>query len=60
MDRMLITAENSEYGDILPAYRDLYESLKDYTLVNSFTNEVFNGVEALCLQENKGTGMPFK
>jgi len=39
-------ARKKEYGDILPAYRELYSSLKDYTLVNSFTNEVFNGIEA--------------
>jgi hypothetical protein len=36
----------SEYADILPAYKEIYNNLKDYTLVNSFTNEVFNGVEA--------------
>jgi len=27
----------SEYGDILPAYKILYDSLKQYTLANSFT-----------------------
>jgi hypothetical protein len=35
----------SEYGDILPAYKQVYDSLKQYTLVNSFTNEVINGIE---------------
>ena len=37
------------YGDILPAYRDLYEGLKEYTLVNNYTSEVFNGIEAVVL-----------
>lgn len=37
------------YGDILPAYRDLYEGLKEYTLVNNYTSEVFNGIEAVML-----------
>lgn len=35
----------SEYGDILPAYKQVYDSLKQYILVNSFTNEVMNGIE---------------
>ena len=39
----------ARYGDILPAYRDLYEGLKEYTLVNSYTSEVFNGIEAVVL-----------
>jgi hypothetical protein len=37
------------YGDILPAYGEIYVNFKEYTLVNSFTNEVMNGVEALAL-----------
>lgn len=37
------------YGDILPAYRDLYEGLKEYTLVNNYSSEVFNGIEAVVL-----------
>jgi hypothetical protein len=45
-------ARNTKYGDILPAYRELYASLKDYTMVNSFTNEVFNGVEAFSIARN--------
>jgi hypothetical protein len=39
----------TEYGDILPAYREIYSNLKELTLVNSFTNEVINGVEAFTL-----------
>ncbi len=39
----------ADYGDILPAYREIYDNLKEYTLVNSFTNEVINGVEAFAL-----------
>jgi hypothetical protein len=39
----------TKYGLLLPAYKDLYASLKDYTLVNSYTNEVFGGAEAIGL-----------
>jgi hypothetical protein len=42
-------ARKAKYGTILPAYKELYASLKDYTLVNSYTNEVFNGAEAINL-----------
>lgn len=35
-----------EYEDILPAYKRIYDSIRVYTLVNNFTNEVLNGVEA--------------
>lgn len=42
-------SRNTKYGDILPAYSEIYKSLKDYMLVNSFTNEVFNGVETFSL-----------
>jgi hypothetical protein len=35
-----------KYGNILPAYKDLYARMKEYSLVNSFTNEVFTGIEA--------------
>jgi hypothetical protein len=37
------------YGKILPAYRELYSSLKDYSLANSFTNEVMNGAEVIAI-----------
>jgi hypothetical protein len=43
---------NANYGDILPAYKEIYVSLKDYTLVNNFTNEVFNGVESFSIARN--------
>jgi len=35
------------YGNILPKYKELYEELDEYNIVNSFTNEVFsnNGAE---------------
>jgi len=42
----------TEYEDILPAYKALYNNLKEYTLVNSFTNEVINGVEAFVLSRS--------
>lgn len=48
-----VEADNSRktrYGSILPSYNDLYASLKDYTLVNNYTNEVFSsGAEAINL-----------
>lgn len=47
-----IGADNTRklrYGDILPSYRELYEGLKEYTLVNNYTSEVFNGIEAVVL-----------
>jgi len=42
-------ARKSKYASILPAYKDLYSTLKEYTLVNSYTNEVFGGAEAISL-----------
>lgn len=42
-------ARRSKYASILPAYKELYSSLKEYTLVNSYTNEVFGGAEAISL-----------
>ena len=47
-----VEADNSrkiKYGSLLPAYKDLYATLKDYTLVNSYSNEVFSGAEAVSL-----------
>jgi hypothetical protein len=37
------------YGNILPAYKDLYEQMQVYNLVNSYTNEIMgrSGVEAI-------------
>jgi len=45
-------ADNSrktKYGSLLPTYKILYSSLKDLTLANSYSNEVFNGAEAFIL-----------
>jgi hypothetical protein len=38
---------NSRYGMILPSYKELYSRLKDYSLVNSYTNEVMGGAEII-------------
>jgi uncharacterized tellurite resistance protein B-like protein len=37
----------AKYGKIIPSYKELYSNLKDYSLVNSYTNEVFSGAEAV-------------
>jgi len=37
----------TKYGNIIPMYKELYTSLRDYSLVNSYTNEVFSGAEAI-------------
>lgn len=37
----------TKYGSILPMYKELYTSLRDYSLANSYTNEVMNGAEAI-------------
>jgi len=42
-------SRKAKYGALLPTYKELYASLKDFTLVNSYTNEVFNGAEAISL-----------
>jgi hypothetical protein len=52
-----ITADKNrtvKYGNILPRYKELYSSLKNYYVVNSFTNEVFstNGAEAVGFSRN--------
>jgi hypothetical protein len=36
-----------KYGSILPRYKELYSNLKDFSLVNSYTNEVMSGAEAI-------------
>jgi hypothetical protein len=43
-----------EYGNILPLFKEIYDSLKVYTLVNNYTNEVFfnNGAEAVGFAHN--------
>jgi hypothetical protein len=42
------------FGEILPRYKELYEELNIYNLVNNYTNEVFfsNGIEAVSLARN--------
>jgi hypothetical protein len=40
-------SRNIKYGNILPKYKELYASLKDYTLVNSYTNEVMTGADVI-------------
>jgi hypothetical protein len=50
-----VEADNSrsaKYGSILALYRDLYASLKDFMLVNSYSNEVFRDSEAIGLARN--------
>jgi hypothetical protein len=44
----------SKFGDILPEYKKLYAKLSEYSLVNSYTNEVFfnNGTEAVSFSRN--------
>jgi hypothetical protein len=39
----------AKYSQILPEYKKLYTSLRDYSLVNSYTNEVMGGAEAITL-----------
>jgi len=40
------------YADILPSYKRIYDSLRIYTLVNNFTNEVLSGIESFNLPRN--------
>jgi hypothetical protein len=39
----------AKYDNILPKYKELYSQLRDYSLANSYTNDVFfyNGAEAV-------------
>ena len=36
-----------KYGNILPMYKEIYSTLKEYTLVSRYTSEVMYGTEAL-------------
>ena len=47
----------SKYGKVLPAYKELYDKLKEYNLVFSYTNEVFfnSGAEAVGFARNFST-----
>jgi len=52
-----IAADNSrsvKYGNILPKYKELYTGLREYLLVNSYTNEVFfnSGAELVSFARN--------
>jgi len=40
------------YGNILPRYRELYEKVRVYYFINSYTNEVVNGIEAMGISRN--------
>ena len=44
----------SKYGNLLPQYKNLYSELKDFTLVNNYTNDAFisNGAEAVGFARN--------
>jgi hypothetical protein len=42
-------ARKEKYGNILSQYSELYGSLKEYTLVNNYMNEVFGGAESFRL-----------
>lgn len=44
----------SAYGDILPGFSNLYSQLRQYSLVNNFTSEVFfnYGIEAVAFSRN--------
>ena len=52
-----ISKDNSrkeKFGGVLPGYKELYDALKDYTLVNNYTNDVFfsRGTEAAGFARN--------
>ncbi|MBK7626203.1 MAG: S46 family peptidase [Bacteroidales bacterium] len=42
-------SRSAKYGMILPSYKDLYDAMKEYTLVNNYTNEVFSGAEVISM-----------
>lgn len=45
-------ARVAKYGNILPRYRELYEQYRKYYFVNSYTNEVAGGAEAIVFSRN--------
>jgi hypothetical protein len=52
-----IHTENSRtirYGNILPKYKELYTQLREYSLVNGYTNEVFfnSGADVVSFSRN--------
>jgi hypothetical protein len=40
-------ARITKYGNIIPMYKELYTGLRDYSLVNSYTNEVMRDAETV-------------
>jgi len=44
-----------KYGNILPAYKELYDHLRIYQLVNSYTSEVLNGAAAFGISRRINT-----
>ncbi len=50
-----INADNvrkTEFGNLLPRYKEIYNDYKVYYLINSYMGEVFNGAEAIGLARN--------
>jgi len=45
----------AKYGNILPEYKKLYEQLRVYQFVNSYTSEVVNGAEAIGISRRINT-----
>ncbi|NMC41737.1 MAG: S46 family peptidase, partial [Bacteroidales bacterium] len=45
----------AKYGNILPAYKKLYEQLRVYQFVNSYTSEVVKGAEAIGISRRINT-----
>lgn len=43
------STRKSNYGYLLPSLKEVYQQLKEYTMVNSITSEVINGVETMAL-----------
>ncbi len=39
----------TKYGNILPRYKELYDKLREFTLVNNYTTEVINGAETFSI-----------
>jgi len=50
-------SRKTKYGSLLPSYEKLYSQLRDYQLVNSFTNDAFfsSGAEAVGFARNMMT-----
>lgn len=46
------SARTRKYGEILPAFREIYPVLGEYLLANNFTGEIMNGIEAVAFAGN--------